>query len=303
MLRLKRRPELQKPRFRGDVVTVCIGVVSQSLNQIAIVFDALISGPGVSAEGVSKSDLLTHVGPWCVMYAGEAHRFRSLQKRIADALPQLHQIHQIPLTEPKRTIAIPSLQQVVKACEDAYKVELLKRQEVEILLPYGLTLQDFIDTGLSKFGERKFTELLSKIENSVLGVSLLVVGFDEEKRPHIFELSEAGVISNFDHIGFHAIGEGQAIALGTLYPKTNVRYLLDESYLVYYACSAKFAAENAPSVGDETTCVVIGPPPRMYFNIFPKTLAELKTIWTNEGQPPVPATALALIAATKKAQG
>src|ERR1035437_1280790 len=57
---------------------------------------------------------------------------------------------------------------------------------------------------------------------------------------------------------YHAIGSGAFAALGTLY-QLSYFPTHDLSETVYRACGAKFAAENAPGVGQSTYALVIAP--------------------------------------------
>src|ERR1043166_2649868 len=133
----KKRADPERPLFRGEAVTVCIAAVSRALNQVIAISDTMISSDETSVEGVCKSACLSANGPWLLMYAGIASDAKPLIRRIGDHI--------------KNGSAVTAAK-VVAACEQAYQVELLKRVESEVLLPYGMTREEFFAAGRERFG-------------------------------------------------------------------------------------------------------------------------------------------------------
>lgn len=265
------------PLFRGEVVTVCIAAVCPALGRIVWASDSLISSETAAVEGAVKmAEIKQYGAKWMVLFAGDAHRFRALVEHA------------------QRLIAGGTLPHVMDAFSDAYKIELLKRIETEILLPYGWTRDEFLDKGRERLGDARFGLLVDQITQTKLSIDLLIAGFSDDGGMHMFQMDAYGVSTRIDQVRFHAIGVGANAAFGALYP---VSYIFDErepEQIVYRMCAAKFSAEAVPGVGEMT---FLGWRDRngAVGLLLPAGVGQLRLLWKQLGQPPVPPDAVHVI--------
>jgi hypothetical protein len=133
-------------------------------------------------------------------------------------------------------------------------------------------------------------ELSQLPQETVLGVSLMAFGYDNELRPHIFTTDDPqGKIDYQDITGFHAIGTGASTASSILYfygqnPQTPLPLTL------YHGSAAKFMAESASDVGKHTSIIVFQPNREAVLLLDPD-IDNLRSMWDREGKPRVPAGA------------
>lgn len=259
-------------------VTVCLALAPPYRSEIILVSDQLLSSDNNSVEGPLKLTKLAYGIEWWIMFAGYAPRFAQLIDRVRE-----------PLGGVKETRL--TLETVVSFVERAYYLEIQKLIEMELLLPYGLTRDEFLKKGKRWLGEVRFNSVADQIERVDLGIELLVVGLDAMGTVRIFDVSSRGVVTH-PVLPYHAIGSGAYLALGAMYQLAFFPYM-DTAENVYRACAAKFAAESAPGVGRETLAMVIEPMTGASTLI--TNIDELRDLWQTRGQPPMPAGARRLI--------
>lgn len=258
-------------------VTICIAAVCPVLDCVMCTFDALVSSTTASADVAMKLDeIREHGAEWLVMFAGYSPRFKGLVERT------------------RGNLAGGSLQHMIAALEEAYKVELLKRIETEILMQYGCTRDDFIDRGRAQFGDVRFSFLLDKIDEIDLEISLMVVGFDSGGASHLLQIDERGIVMRCDQILYHAIGTGRSAALGALHQNAAFSFGAEPGPILYKLCAAKFAAENAPRVG-RMTFALIARKGGVRHVMRPEGVDKLREMWWEEGLRPVSDDALKVI--------
>lgn len=259
-------------------MTVCLALAPPYRSEIILVSDQLLSSDTNSVEGPLKLTKLAYGIEWWIMFAGDAPRFE----------PLIHRIRE-PLGGIKETRL--TLESIVSFVERAYYLEIQKLIEMEILLPYGLTRDDFLKKGKKWLGEVRFNSVADQIERVNLGIELLVVGLEAIGGVRLFDVSTRGLVTHAV-LPYHAIGSGAYLALGAMY---QLAYFpqMDTAENVYRACAAKFAAESAPGVGRETHAMVIEPMTGAFTLI--TNIDELRKLWQTRGQPPVPAGARRLI--------
>jgi hypothetical protein len=179
------------------------------------------------------------------------------------------------------------LVRITSAFERACTSELHRIIEIEVLMPFGITRQDFVQKGREWFGETRFQEFVDQITRIDLGIELLVAGLDGYAESHLFSVSARGVVTP-TALRYHAIGSGAFAALGSLY---QLAYFpspeIDET--VYRTCAAKFSAENVPSVGDSTYALIIEPMSGVWTLV--SEIDHIRETWRKNGQPPFPAQA------------
>lgn len=216
-------------------MTVCIAACLPVLNTIVCVSDTKLSNEGLAADGGTfKSSPLTHDASWWAMYTGYPTEFQALVRRIKRALGDATSV---------------SLDDVLRAAEAAYREELVRIGDMRFLAPLGFTRAEFF-AQRDAIGESAYAGLFQSLASVRLETELMFCGFDSEG-PHVASIGSDGVYQIHDTIGFHAIGEGAWLALGSLY--LSPRFMFDPfESVIYHLYGAKLAAERAPTVGNET---------------------------------------------------
>jgi hypothetical protein len=151
-----------------------------------------------------------------------------------------------------------SLGDVQRVFLEAYRRQRIAVVEAKLLAPYGLSLNQFMKQGRNMFNERDHENLIDEIKKETLDAEFLVSGFDAKKEPHIFGVCDPGQATDYDKMGFWAIGSGTHSALGMMFAQ---KYNVQESLplCLYKVLAAKFAAESAEGVGKETVVYVLNP--------------------------------------------
>lgn len=259
-------------------MTVCIAVIPLHVHKIVLVSDLLLSSDEASVDGVMKFAMIAPQTEWYVMFSGDPARFLLLMDRVRAVLGDVRN---------KRLL----VETVRSAFETAYKLELISLIEVAVLRSYGLTHKEFSRKGKALLGEVRFNRVADQIEALDLGVEVMVAGLDVWATMHLFSISPRGILSPVA-LPYHAIGAGAPIALGTLYSLKHFPGP-DLAETVYRTCAAKFAAENARSVGESTYATIIAPLNGTWTLVM--EIDRLRELWRTKGQPPVPPEARRLI--------
>jgi hypothetical protein len=134
--------------------------------------------------------------------------------------------------------------------------------EQSVLSPYGLTVEEFVKRR-SDLGDLIYERLWSEIGRVKIGCDLLVCGFDELKLPHVCIASNPtdenpAFVTDCDFPGFATIGTGGYIADSYLY-SCEQSPACDLRSTIYNTMCAKFLAESASDVGENTHLYVFGP--------------------------------------------
>jgi hypothetical protein len=249
-------------------VTVCIAGINQSNPQPYIIAacDRKISfyGGADSAEGSMKISGINK--DWSVMFSGPVSPMTSM----IDAI-----------TERTKKLRSMGYRQFSRICRETYRNERESLIENEVLGDYDIdTYDEYIALGRSadKLDIALHDSVRRKIKDEEEGWSLLFAGFDKNRQAHIFTLTEFGKITYCDKVGFAAIGSGYwraSVALSS-YPFTR---LLPFSHAVFGILAAKFAAESADGVGDETILTVLEPQMVSAPVFWDHTVISLKRLW------------------------
>lgn len=179
-----------------------------------------------------------------------------------------------------------TLANVTSAVRTAFQNHLQQLIEDKVLSRYKMKLADFQRNGKKRFTPEVFNLLCSQIDNVALGCEFLVSGFDDEREPHIFTVTNPGIVSNYDRPGFWAIGSGANTALGMLfYRGQNVHEHVEET--LYNACEAKFMAESATDVGADTEMYIAKHGYRG-FSYGGNLLSVIREEWEKHGKPKMP---------------
>lgn len=273
-----RRKAALLPDDWGHKMTVCIAACVRSEQKIVTVTDLMLSTDYTSVEtSAIKIQPISSTGRWISMFSGSPSIDALVLKDVWGAL----------------TGSDETAEQMIAAFERAFREQLKRKIEGELLSPYGIDRETFLREGKAYFGDEEFARLLYQINTMTLSTSFLVAGFDPQGTPRIFTISDPGVFEYHDRLGFHAIGSGYVRALGALYSTYDAD--LSTPDLIYRVCEAKFVAESAPGVGKKTFVVVVKPDGK-HEAIFPEGVEEIRRVYEAEGKPPVSSAARAAIA-------
>ncbi len=183
-----------------------------------------------------------------------------------------------------------TLMNVTNAVKTAYQNRLQELIQDKILSRYGMTLPEFRVDGKKHLTPEIFNSICSQIDNTGLECEFLVFGFDEHKIPHVFIVTNPGIVNVYDKPGFWAIGSGASAALSMLfYRGQNTEKQMEET--LYHTCEAKFMAESASDVGAETQ-FFIGKYGANTMSHSTKLLENIRDEWENHGKPKFPPTVL-----------
>jgi len=127
-----------------------------------------------------------------------------------------------------------------------------------------------------------------------LGCKFLLYGFDEIKRPHLFEVGEGGQTECRDKPGFWAIGNGATSAISMLAYLRHSAEMTPMRVAIYNVLAAKYISEGASDVGPNTFFFIKKFGYNGFFsygNIEPR----VRQIWEERGRPSIPPEALIAI--------
>ncbi len=267
------------PAEFGLTVTICIASVTKHGmgGDIAAVSDRMISAPDDSVQATEAMKARKISKTWALMFSGEGNLFLPIVAEISKRLGTFDKAYDFKM-----------VQSVVS---DVYRTMFSEQCSSIYLSRYGLSsIADFRKLGLSQFGD-KFYDICKWIDEYNLGIDLLAYGFDPDGSPHIFDISNPGVVTNHDLLGYAVIGSGSYMATASLRRK-KMPYDLDS--VVYRLLEAKFSAESASGVGEGTTLFTMSPEGKNK-SIGYGSVSKIKDIWKGVLDLPEPPEALELI--------
>lgn len=242
MIRLKKKPLPEWPKWpkpeTGIDVTVCIAAVSKhgtATGQIVIAADRLMTVMDDSLPGTDTLKARKLSKTWAFLFAGVGNHFLPLRESICSRLGKFDVIH--------------DLAKINDAVVDAYRKAFDEQFTAQYLSRYGFQdVDEFRRVGLSQLGD-KFSFLCERLDDFDLGIELIIYGFGPDAVPHLIEIVNPGVAINQDLLGHCAIGSGASMALSSLRRK---RMPYERNRVVYRLLEAKFSAETAAGVGEQT---------------------------------------------------
>ena len=119
--------------------------------------------------------------------------------------------------------------------------------------------------------------------------NLLFTGFDQTGRPHIFVITEFGKIQYCDTQAFAVIGSGTWAAQYTL-TRSGFNKNLSRGDAAYALLAAKFAAESADGVGENTAFMIFKPTDqlgRTVSGLNATDIEKIKVAWKSSALIPV----------------
>jgi hypothetical protein len=192
----------------GLDVTICIAAVTKSGmadGHIVAVSDQMISNADyvpAADDGALKARKLSKT--WAVMVAAEnVSLFLPVVDNVKNKLRIFDDAYDL--------IAVQS------AVTEAYRTLFNAEFTASYLARYGMcSISEFRTLGRVQFGDDKFHTICNAIDEYSLGIELLVYGFDADKKPHIFQVSNPGSVTNHDLLGYGVIGSGFYMATSSM---------------------------------------------------------------------------------------
>jgi len=146
------------------------------------------------------------------------------------------------------------IEKIVDYVRTAYaKVRNLKMEE-EVLFPFGLTLQQYLQQQQA-LHPQLVNILVQNMSKYNYQLWILIAGVDD-KGAHIYRVENPGKTLNYDTIGYHAIGSGELHSISTFIgsgygSKTTLQKALAITF------EAKKRSEKATGVGQQTDMYVL----------------------------------------------
>lgn len=224
-------------------MTVCIAAACEDGEKIVTATDGLLSLGDVTGECLPGK--MRWFGDWQFMYAGTPATFALVMEEISK-------------THVGDSEALSRLR-IQGTVLEAYRAVRSRLASFEVLSPFGISIQEFLASGVEPFGESPHDELIRQISyrGSQLQDQLLVLGWGfSAHSAMIYEIGPSGD-SLHEAAGFTAIGSGSQMAHTMLLLLGQARYRTLAETIFNVAC-AKFFSEKSGDldVGKATTIYV-----------------------------------------------
>ncbi len=250
-------------------MTVCIGALcadadGQGTKAVVFASDRMVTLAGLTEFEHEVPKVMPVTDSIVALIAGDALRGSRLVRELRARIP-----------------ANPApVEQVVNVAAALYAQLRQQQIEGEVFAPRGITLQQFYG------GIQILPQMMTAIDHHMatynFGVDFLIGGVDDAAA-HLFYLGNpGGPVSDFQTIGFTAIGSGAIHALQSMigFAHTPARALKETVFAVY---ASKRRAEVAPGVGKDTDMVVIRPTGTTYID--GGALAQLEKVYQEYQRP------------------
>jgi len=228
-------------------MTCCVAALCDDRKGIVLVSDKMIGMVGMESEPDISKIFRLH-NDWWVMLAGDG---------ISPAFDIIDRAKQ-SLSRRKSI----SVSKAIAVVSSSFYEKREQEAETTYLTPMGWTIKKFNSSASKTLPESVRLNLIYQLASYSLPISLLVVGFDDSGRGHIFSIEDGpqtmskGLPQRHDLPGYYSIGSG---SFGALYmmgyrevgPKMAVREAL------YYAVEGKYFGEFASGVGLRTDLLIL----------------------------------------------
>jgi 20S proteasome alpha/beta subunit len=224
-------------------MTTCVAIICDNGKAIVLVTDKMI-GTSHSEAAIGNKVIPFHQ-LWKAMFAGSA---------IEPVYPIVERAGRY-LSFNDLQVKQPSAHDVRTKLREAWAAERGIVAEAQYLGRRSMTLEKLINEGKDKLPPGDFSFLLNQVDAFDFDLTIMVVGFDNDMKPHIFAGGgeTAGVFK--DYAGSHAIGSGARNAIMMInYREVKPDMSIREA--VYYGVEAKFYGESAPGVSGETDVLI-----------------------------------------------
>lgn len=269
--RLKILP-LREPQQLDELeadMTLCVAAIARVEKRFLTASDLKLSTEIMSTESrIMKLSLVGENPRWTVMFAGDPTYSAIITSRVS--------------AEMKRTGARSANEgRIATFFVNTFQDVLRKKIEDELLSPYGLTREQFIQNGRQHFGDELFAKMLYQINEMGLGTEFLV-GNPES----LMSIRDPGVVRFHNHLGFHAIGSGATIAIASLMENFDMNGSIAD--ISYRLLEAKFRGESALGVGPKTMFTLIDLNGTVFEGLNADSCEKIRKIWQEKGRPPTP---------------
>ena len=237
--------------FRGgDLVkvqrrymTVCLATIAEKSRAIVMVSDKAVTYGHKDSLAPMQYDTdvkkVRRIGTtfWYALIAGDP----TFALQVVDSAEQIIA---------KKPDVAESLMGMMACLKAAYKKKRETLVSDLVLSPRLLTKELLVSRSkeLLPLDREFFVEVSDEAKSLKTGSSLLICGFDTKGEPHIFSVTNPGVVNTHDLTGFHAVGIGATMAISRLL----ILESLKEDALplaIYQAFDSKVNAEVMQGVG------------------------------------------------------
>lgn len=257
-------------------MTLCVAGFAANRSAIIAVSDRRLTYLDIAADVATVEKAIPIVGSWVAMFAGND---------IGNVTPIIDRARE-NLASVLGSSGVVRRVDVAREFRAAFRTQLRTLVEERVLAPYGITLQDFRETGFRNLGPSVFDDLRHAVERTKVDCEFLVCGFSDESGPQIFVISDGG-LSYYDKIGYWAIGSGAWSAISSLAFR-GFHLDLPFAEALYQVLEAKFMADTAaPTVGKGTYTLVIRRDGQIG-RVEGQEVERVRQMWLAEGQPRTP---------------
>lgn len=260
-------------------MSVCIAGLASSGKEIILVSDSKAAFGDFSADKAVRKEAPLAFG-YAIQFAGnDAARAGIIKRRVQRELKKAN---------PQNNL-LPA-DQVAECLHQECKVELERLQEAKVLIKHGYLSEQFRKAGKELCTDSVFFDIHSELEKVKLSLDFLVAGFDDEGNGHIRYTNSVTPPEDYDSLGFWAIGRGQHSALSSISHAVEHLRLSqhrDKGTVLYHLLAAKFMAESATDVGEDTSVMVLSPSHRAEFLLLGSD-EYVRQQWKKNGAPRVP---------------
>ncbi len=222
-------------------MTICIAATAADRTAVVVASDRMISAGFLDLEFDHPGSKIEILGPSCVgLSAGDALPSGDL---FSSAYPVSTQFQN------------PAVEQIADTIKDTYCQLRARRIEEAVFKPRGITIKSFYQGLIRQIPIEIAVELDNKVQHSQFGVTLVIAGVDQGGA-HIFGISDPGISTSYDRIGYHAIGSGQSHAILSLVA-AGQHWSKSINETAFNVFRAKRQAELAPGVGQSVELRII----------------------------------------------
>ncbi len=255
-------------------MTVCIAAILRGIpDQIVTVSDVELVFDGTRANTIFKTEQVAR--RWHTLYSGSP---------VTPALPIIRRVQN---SIGEWATADLSLDDVRAYFTAAYHEELIAHAANTVLATYGVGVHEFRSAEWrERLGDREYERKNQEIDAVKLDVSFLVYGFDTKSIPHLFTVHNPGESEEVFR-DFAAIGGGMYAAEEWI---ANTASQHGREHFIYRLCEAKFLAEKAGNISEDTLVGILRPDKG---ELFADTAASkaVRDAW-KEARYPVPSNAM-----------
>ncbi len=224
-------------------MTCCVAALCDQAKSIILVSDKMVGMGMIEGQPDIMKVFWLHKD-WRLMIAGD------------DIAPAFPIVDDIRAKLGKKSV---SVSRMMKTAYECYRAEREGLAEAIHLAPLGWTMKQFNSPQASAVLQSSRKEIATKLANQRLEVDLIVAGFDDRGKGHVFSLEGydgRGRPSRHDIPGYHAIGSG---AVGATYMMAyrEVSSSMPLRLVLYYAIEGKFFGERAGGVGTRTDAFIM----------------------------------------------